>query len=141
MERTICELVISVKIYSFFNTTIEYVFKRDSLDKLDEMTYFNQDAKTFFEKYKKEVYVGVRPQYEREYVSAITDIALGENGIYIRKRTKKIRALFKKIDYGNRQFDLESVVLSRLYKQNLTVLFACDQYRKRIEDYDSFFED
>ncbi len=140
MEKTVCELVISIKIYSFFNETKEYVYKRAPLNQLDEFTYITLDEETFFENHKKEIYRKVSSEFEREHFSAITAIELGENGIYINKEGKRIRPLFKTIDYHETKYDVKDILLSRLFNLNLIVLFACEQYRKTIEDYDSFLE-
>jgi len=141
MSTQICELIISVEIYSFFNHTLECPFKRDSLAKIDELTYRAQDAREFFQKNKKEIEQKVTILFKQKYSYALTDIELGKNGVYILEKGEKKRPLFKKIEYRHTQIDLENLILSRLYRQNLVLLYACDQYRKEIEDYASVFED
>lgn len=139
MEK-MCSLIISVEVYSFFNQTNDYVFLKAPLERIDEETYFYEDAKSFFESNKKNIYLKIRNEFERENCCSLTDISLGVNGVYIEKDGKRIRPLFKKIDIGDRQYNLEDIILKRLYDGNLKILYLCDSLRSINGDFDSFFK-
>lgn len=148
MGKKIYELVISIEVLSFVNHTNEYIYERGILSTLDERTYNYLDAKNFFDANKRFLYLRIRDEFEREYGYSPTDILLGENGVYIQEEiidekgkiqyiTK--RALFKKIDYDGKSFELSDIIKKKLYKGNIKKFYDCDQFRCELGGYDSFF--
>lgn len=140
MNKAIYELIISIEVYSFFNYTQDYVFMRDSLDKIDDTTMRSLDASSFFKAHEKFIYSRICSSFEEKYGFSPTGIALGKDGIRINKPNgEQIRALFKKIDLNNCKIDLDDIIMNRMMHGNLKTLYECDKKRKDMEDYDSFF--
>ena len=142
MGKEIYKLRVSVEVLSFFNETNDYTYSLGALEDLDKKTYIYEDAQTFFNSNRKYIEAQVNGEYEREHGYSPTGINLGENGIYIIKgeeEDRPIRALFKKIDVQDEQYELSDIIKNKLYKGNIRRFYECDQYRNAIGGYDSFF--
>lgn len=136
MQNEMCELVVSVYVYSFFNKTVEFVFLKDTLDKIDTLTSRYKNKEQFFSDNKRYIASRITSDFEQENGFSPTSMELGEGGIYIKKGERKISPLFSKI--GN--YDLEDVVASYMSKGNLLTFYNCD--KRRMDDdytYESFF--
>lgn len=136
MQKEMCELVVSVFVYSFFNKTVEFVFLKDTLDKIDTLTSRYKNKEQFFSDNKRYIASRITSDFEQENGFSPTSMELGEGGIYIKKGERKISPLFDKIG----QYDIEDVVASFLSKGNLLPFYKCD--KRRMDDdytYESFF--
>lgn len=140
MNKEIYELIISIEVYSYFNITQDYVFMRDSLSKIDEKTMSFFDASSFFRFHEKYMHGRIRGAFEEDHGFSPTGIALGEDGIYIKKPDgNPIRALFKNIDSKDKRIALDDIIMNRMLQGNLGTLYQCDKLRNTNGNYNSFF--
>ena len=141
MGKEIYKLKVSVEVLSFFNETNDYTYSLGSLEDIDKKTYTYNDAQSFFYINRKFIERQIAGEYERDHGYSPTGYNLGENGIYIIKgeEDRPIRALFKKIDDHDKQYELSDIIKKKLYKGNIKKFYECDQFREALGGYDSFF--
>lgn len=137
MQNVVCELVVSVKVYGFFDVTKNYVCMRSTLEKIDKFTIQYRSKEQFFNGILKTIKSNIVDEVEREYGFSPTLIELGPDNVFIRRDERNISPLFSRI--GN--YSLDDVILKRMYDGSLTAFYKCDQRRKLDDNYQTFFAD
>lgn len=142
MGKEIYKLKVSVEILSFFNETKDHTYCLGTLEDIDNKTYIYENAQAFFNANRRYIEGRVKGDYEIEHGYSPTGINLGENGVYILKgedEERPIVPLFKKVEIRGQQYELADIIKKKLYKGNIRRFYECDQFRKALGSYDSFF--
>ena len=137
MERTICELVLNIKAFGFFDVTDNYVYMRDTLENIDKFTSKYRSKEHFFNDIKKSISPKIDAAIVAEHGFSTTEIELIGDGVFIRKAGRNISPLYSHIG----GYPLEDVILKRMYDGSLTALFRCDELRANSTTYDTLFTD
>ena len=136
------KLVVYLKLLGLIRKKIEYIYKIDTLEAIDKLTYPYKNAEEFFRKRKKDILRGLILE-KRKYDIEINpeDIELEYNQIYTLKKDKKIRTLFQEITYKENIIKLEDLIKQRMLNGSLKQLYVCDKIAEKNEkSYESIFK-
>lgn len=138
MQNVICELVLDITAFGFYDVSNKFVYLRDTLENLDKITSKFRSKEQFFNSIKKSIHPKVSAAVEADHGFSTTDIVLGSEGIFIRKNGKKISPLYSHIG----EYPLKDVVFKRMYDGSLTAFYRCDLKRCNSDlEYETFFLD
>lgn len=138
------KLIICIHIYDLFSKDIEFVYTTMSLDNIDQLTYPFENEEEFFAMNKSVIFERLmrrRKTYDIECTPS--DIYLSpevKNSIYLVKKGKKIRPLFKTIQRNNETISIEELAKERLKKGMLHYLFLYDEQGTKDPNYESIFK-
>jgi hypothetical protein len=140
MYQGVAELIIPIKIYSFQITYINYTYQIDIIKNIDKETIKYNSEQDFFNAHKEKILKDIENKKDKYGISmSVVDIELGENGIYILKQNKIIRALFKNIKTINGTVALEDIVKYKMRNNNLEILYDLDKMYRCNDNYESIF--
>jgi hypothetical protein len=140
MIHDVVELIMDIKIYSFFEKHINYVYRIDTLKNFDRETIKYNSEEEFFLDHKEDILKNIQASKKKYGLTMdIVDIDLGHNGVYILMKNQLIYPLFKNINTEKGIVSLEDIIKNKMRNNNLAILYEIDKEYKDMDNYESVF--
>lgn len=118
--RSDAKLIVDLKVYGFEQRNIQFVYKLDTLENIDLLTYPFSNEKEFFEAKKSEILNKLNKELNvYGFQFPISTIELDEEisyPIFIVREAKKKQVLFQWIKVQNKEYLIEDLAKIRLLK-------------------------
>lgn len=141
--RSDAKLIVDLKVYGFEQRNIQFVYKLDTLENIDLLTYPFSNEKEFFEAKKSEILNKLNKELNvYGFQFPISTIELDEEisyPIFIVREAKKKQVLFQWIKVQNKEYLIEDLAKIRLLKNKAYHLFFCDEIASQDINYESIF--